>query len=755
MGMKSMFCSVLLLGLFGCGSCCGERISLAPGCVEVLVGENVPQSTRDAAREMRTILGEAFGVEVPQVTAPTAGKTTIFLGDNEWNRAAGIDSKAFARDEFRIVIGKGAVRIAGHDAEPDGCTYGNVERATQFGVYEFLERYAGCRFYFPGELGTIVPKTARIELKPADFRVKPHFVARNYRCGNGAVSPELIPDGGTAEAFELLNLQRLRMQTVAIPANHGQLNSCFYRRFHKSHPEYFIMTEDGKRKVDEEPEGRFCGNEQMCHSSGIWDEIYKDAKSYLTGEPPEKRGLYWRNHFEHGYLWGRQASARKYYDVSPQDGIRECFCEKCQPKYDKSKFSYMSDFLWGNVSRLGNRLKAEGVPGFITFEAYSRMIDVPKCDLPDNVVVQVTVPGPWTPTKNADGSSPDDIVHAWSKKVGRNITVWGYAFKEDGMGPGAGHHRRSPDVPQMTPHAWGNLWKRLAPYCCGGFNESESDVWIFNYLNFYVFSRVAWNPDVDLDAVLDEHYRLMFGAAAQPMKSFYEGLERKWNGEFIDRTFDMDEMGPLSGRASWYRLWNEIYDEKTIDGFDALLRQAAAAVAPGSIESKRVAFFRRVFFEKMADHSRVERERMSVAYGEKRRAASKSPNLVPADQCDFVLERQGREDTRGHQRQIRSVPCVAGKRYRVSFFAKLDDVKAPERCGGFEVKYHDGTKWTYFTDTDPILFGTTKRFYREYEIAAPACPNGRLEVLLEIATWNPHAGKVTVDGFRIEELQEF
>ena len=31
------------------------------------------------------------------------------------------------------------------------------EHATLFGVYEFLERFADCRFYFPGELGPSGP----------------------------------------------------------------------------------------------------------------------------------------------------------------------------------------------------------------------------------------------------------------------------------------------------------------------------------------------------------------------------------------------------------------------------------------------------------------------------------------------------------------------------------------------------------------------------------------------------------------------
>ena len=48
--------------------------------------------------------------------------------------------------------------------EKDGVTGSNWpwmydEQGTMYAVYDFLERFAGCRFYFPGELGTILPRT--------------------------------------------------------------------------------------------------------------------------------------------------------------------------------------------------------------------------------------------------------------------------------------------------------------------------------------------------------------------------------------------------------------------------------------------------------------------------------------------------------------------------------------------------------------------------------------------------------------------
>lgn len=723
-----------------------EPAVLEPGGVEILVSSG-PASLNEAVGEMKLLLGQVLGCSIPVVARPTAGKTTIYLGDNEWNRRAGLDVSGFARDEFRVVIDGKSIRIAGRDSRPDDSMWRNEERATQFGVYEFLERYAGVRFYFPGELGTIVPKSRRLTIAAADFRVKPDFLLRAYRFANGTLDPEILLPGQSPEETETVMTRRYRMQTVAVPANHGQLHAGFYHRFHKTHPEYFLLQEDGTRKVDEAATPPFCEKEHMCQSSAIWDEIYEDAKSYFRGEGPEKRGLYRRLHYDN-YAWGRQASARKYYDVSPQDGIKECCCPLCQAAYDKSKKSFMSELMWGQIAKTANRLKAEGIPGYLSSEAYSRFVDVPKCEIPDNVMVQVCIPGPWTPVKNADGSSPDDLVRAWAKKVGRNVFLWAYAHKE-GVGD-RDHYRSAPDVPQLTPHAWGNLWQRLAPYCRGGFNQCDSDWWIYNYLNFYVFSRVSWDNAVDVNAVLDEHYDLMFGKAAQPMKVFYETLESKWNGGVVDRTFDMDEMGPLSGRAGWYQLWTRVYPPVVLDELDGLLRKAKALVPGKSIEARRIAFIRKALYDRLATRARREQERMSVARGDRMRKTVVSPNLVPKSERDFMLAKSGPDDRTGQSEKIVRADCRAGGKYRISMFVKLDDVRAPGRYGGMTVRYDDGKGWCFFTPNDPLHFGTTDRFYLEYEYRAPEKSTGSLSVRVDLS-W-AKSGRVSVDGFRIEEI---
>ena len=174
------------------------------------------------------------------------------------------------RDAFAIVAEKNRVLIAGRD-DPKEDTHKAIyskhtgvwaqlhEHATLFGVYEFLERYAGVRMYFPGELGTIVPQTARIVVPEGRIDVAPAFLERNY----SAYSDGTWYDGAERDMPLLparkLNYTRNRMQTLYIPCCHGSNGFRIQERFSKEHPEYMALFKKGDLLVrDLDPAENFC-----------------------------------------------------------------------------------------------------------------------------------------------------------------------------------------------------------------------------------------------------------------------------------------------------------------------------------------------------------------------------------------------------------------------------------------------------------------------------------------------------------------
>ena len=148
-------------------------LTLTPGTTEIVVDKAAPKATLIAANEMQGLLGKVLGGEVPIVREPAAGHVSIVLGTNGWSVAAGLHPETLRRDGFRIRVKDGRIYIAGCDStlsDPENVNFlgeecmwqPQFERGTLFGVYAFLERFAGCRFYFPGELGTILPRKASL-----------------------------------------------------------------------------------------------------------------------------------------------------------------------------------------------------------------------------------------------------------------------------------------------------------------------------------------------------------------------------------------------------------------------------------------------------------------------------------------------------------------------------------------------------------------------------------------------------------------
>ena len=575
---------------------------LRSGAVEIVVAPAAHAAEKLAASEMSELLGQALGEPLPVVSCPTPGRTSVFLGSNEWTRAAGICTETLHRDAFVLRCDGKNVYIAGRDDATDNpsrhCFLGDecrwqlqFERGTLFGVYEFLERYAGVRMYFPGELGTIVPRAAEICVPLMDATVVPEYSVRRWGYDDGRVPAVLLSPGESETDFKLRHFYRLRGETVYIPCCHGQRKFGYERRFRKSHPEYFVMTKEGRRLSDELRDPMHDG--QLCQSSGIWDEMYLDIASYLRGEPASVRGVLDENGKEG---WGRCVFG-KFIDVMPQDGMVPCYCQKCQAAYRHGDVDYATELVWGQAARLGERLKAKGLDCNIVLEAYLPYGRIPDVRLPDNINVQVSRAGPWSICTPSTLMRHNAEIAAWAKKLGHKVWLWTYTDKVECFNVGM------PDVPQMTPHAWGEYYKSLRDSIVGAFSESESDRWLYNYLNYYVFSKVCWDTRTDVDALLDEHYRLMYGAGAPYMKRFFESLERKWIHE-IEVDIKDSPLGPAVARAPKEKeVWTRVYSPDILATYADWLDTAEKAVAPASLEARRIALIRGEFLAPMHAHA--------------------------------------------------------------------------------------------------------------------------------------------------------
>ena len=232
------------------------EVALIAARTEVAIAKNAPQTVVFAAGEMTNFLSRVFGVRIPLVRKPTPGKYALFLGDSPEVRAAGIDVGRLPHDGFEVCVTEDAAYIAGVDdpeqdlvrlAARQGPNGVHGAHATLFGTYDFLERFAGCRFYFPGRLGEIVPRAATLRLPKGRYRSAPSFTLRRFSVmdRNFGIWParDRISDAEWRRATNL-EVYRLRMETEHIPFCHGQNKIRLSERFAETHLERGFQTLD-------------------------------------------------------------------------------------------------------------------------------------------------------------------------------------------------------------------------------------------------------------------------------------------------------------------------------------------------------------------------------------------------------------------------------------------------------------------------------------------------------------------------------
>lgn len=535
-----------------------------------------------AAAELQHFLKQGAGINAPVVKAPTGGKIALILGDNALSRAAGMDVKKLATEGFFIKRSGNHIFLLGED-DPDADPRKNrwrmwMKRGTLTAVYDFLERFAGVRFYFPGEMGTVVPRSKGLKLPAViDIIDRPDLVTRENYSGPKSVWYEKNDTYmGSLKGYNLSFL-RQRYSNQAIPFGHGLAYLDLIGRYSKKHPEYFALMPDGNRYIT--PGLTHPGH--ICYSSGLLEEIYKDVTAFLTGKPAQSRGL---------KSWSINFGRRPYVSVMPQDWLYWCCCKACAKiapgarvyEKDPKAAQAICNFMWKHTADVANRLKKDKIEGVVTQMAYGCLDRLPECDIPENVAIQLAVKGMGKPEYWDDDVA---LLKKWCAKTKGKISIWTYPGKHMSKAEMTG-------IPAMMHRQTGRYLQHVKNYIYGVFLESETDFEIFNYLNYYTFAKITWNLDTDLEKLLEEHYHLMYGAGAPEMKKFFDELEDLWCKKIIGNILD-SPLGPVVKLPNDFEVWSKIYSPAKLKELDNLIQKARRAAAKDGLAVKRLDFIRR------------------------------------------------------------------------------------------------------------------------------------------------------------------
>ena len=151
-----------------------------------------------------------------------------------------IRPEAFEEEGFVIKTAGNSLVIGGNS---DGPYQGTI-----YGAYEFLERL-GCRWYFPGAWGEVVPEKKTITFPETDLVSKPDFVLREQNLGGWFPSTPAERDG--LRGLEQQDQVHAR-RNLYPPVGDGFLGYLLPpKEFMAGDPAVYAMDQSGSRKQPE------------------------------------------------------------------------------------------------------------------------------------------------------------------------------------------------------------------------------------------------------------------------------------------------------------------------------------------------------------------------------------------------------------------------------------------------------------------------------------------------------------------------
>ncbi len=440
----------------------------------VIVLDSESTALQAAAVEMQECIAEASGATLEIVTAPVEGMASIIIGGDAPDMAE-LDGDGF-------LIGfpdAETVQIAGPT------TWG-----TEFGVYDFLERYVGVRWVLPGEDGRDVPEQATIAIPDTPVRDEPKVFSRLMSGWRGETQTKWT--------------RRMRMHG-RISFHHNLIRLFPPEKYTATNPEFFPEI-NGERFL---PATNTTHRWQPCFTApGIVEEAIKNIIAYFDRNPSVPS-----------------------YSLGVNDSSGHCQCANCRALDPGRKNvigrDHLSDryFTWANAVVEG---VLEKYPDkYFGCLAYSEVFEPP-----DTVKVHPRIV-PYLTYDRMKWIHPE--LHAEGEEMTRR---W------EAMSPTPGWYDYIYGRPYQFPRVW---MHHMADYYRFGYEHGVRAMYAEAYPNFgegpklYVALKLQWDPYQDVDALLDEWYERCAGPEGGAyVKQYYEFWEDFWTRRVLD--------------TSWFRL---------------------------------------------------------------------------------------------------------------------------------------------------------------------------------------------------------
>jgi len=460
----------------------------------IVVPKEATKGELDAAEELQRYVEKITGARLPILTSLDDSATfSILIG--RASARSGLTFPDLDRESYIIRTNGKALFI--HGADDDGVF---------FAVCTFLERYCDVRWFWPGELGEVVPQRSTLVIPGIDVQETPAFKWRNRGPGGPLWGgkdriSKMRELGVTEKHIEEVQLweRRNKLGGMKVWGGHEWGNIVPPAKYGKKHPGYFALI-DGRR--DRDFEG-FDGKHgaQLCTTNPDLIAIFSAYVDDFFAKHPDYDALH----------------------ITPNDGGRFCECERCRALDSGKRLEknparpVITDRIFTFASAVASEVAKRHPDKHLMNMAYSWYIDPPeRVKINDLVIPQYCLWSCYLHDNKEKKKRHYLTAKGWSQAA-KSVAIYEYFINGSW-----------PDLPRIVYAKIAESLRYLHSIGIRMYQAQAGDGFAVNGLNYYIASKLWWNVDVDVEALITEYYDKAFGAGGQSVRRFHQRLQRAW-----------------------------------------------------------------------------------------------------------------------------------------------------------------------------------------------------------------------------------
>ncbi len=505
--------------------------------LNIVIPEAASEREIFAAEELSKYLKQSLDLKVKITSSVRESGNKIIIGAPERNSEAAklmsceeFSAEGLGSEGFLIKsLDESTLLIAGSTADSE-----DRERGTVYGAYEFLERYIGCTlaaFSHPdADIGETVPRHEEISLDGIYYKKEKCDLP--YRCAivqfadaatagsnyeRGLNLPfidwlvknrynRILTWTSIYETFKKNGfLHEAERRGLRFTVGHHEAsrlflpaygNEHFPEHYYETHPEYFKLTENGERFINNDHWGQwvFCSRNR-----GALEEVSRNVNAWLSKNPAVDVLAFW-----------------------PNDGtFPQCLCPECQKHTKTENYCYF-------VNEVAKRVKPNHPNVKFDLLIYTDLWECPeRLVLDDSILIDEST---WHATGLRTVGKPDgssligtfyqENLKKW-RKTGAQVVYYDYYMGVYGM-----RQRWIPMADELQ-----SLWQSFAEEDFAGSGTQIECFNLWNHLfNFYCFARVGYDTSLSMEDCL-KSFKKLFGCGGDKIAEIIRELENVLDGQ--------------------------------------------------------------------------------------------------------------------------------------------------------------------------------------------------------------------------------